>query len=144
MWSYLNLATGIFELMTFQSRSSQHLVRAVSTALVVALVMLLTPCCEVFAVPQAAGAPENTDTHPAHHDDGDAPLSGEHCAPWFDQAFIPASEAALLASEVSGIDAPLPYTQTSVQCPRMIRVTPRAGAPPPTRAVYLLTSRFLL
>ena len=130
--------------MSIRSRSRQHLVRAVSTALMVALVLLLTPCCEVFAAPQAAGAPENTDMHPAHHDDGDAPLSGEHCAPWFDQAFIPVNETALPASAVSGMDAPLPYTQTSVQYPHITRVAPRAGAPPPTRAVYLLISRFLL
>lgn len=139
VWSYLNIPTGNLESMSFRSRSRQHLVRAVSTALMVALVLLLTPCCEVLAVP-----PANTDTHHTHHDDGDAPLSGEHCAPWFDQAFLLANETALLASEISGIDAPLPYTRTSVQNPRIIRVAPRAGAPPPTRAVYLLISRFLL
>lgn len=130
--------------MSFRSRSGQYLVRAVSTALVVALVLLLTPCCEVFAVPQAAGAPVNTDTHQTHHDDSDAPLSGEHCASWLDQAFFPADEAVLLSSEPPGINAPLLYSQPTVQFPRMVSVVPRAGAPPPMRAIYLLTSRFLL
>lgn len=130
--------------MSFGSRSGQHLVRAVSTALVVALVLLLTPCCEVFAVLQATGAPANTDTHHTHDDDSDAPFSGERCAPWLEQAFIPSAEAALLSSETSGIDAPLLYTRPSVQYPRMASVVPHAGAPPPGRAVYLLTSRFLL
>jgi hypothetical protein len=116
----------------------------VSTVLVLALVLLLTPCCEIFATLPAAGAPTNTDASHTHHNDGDAPPSGERCAPWLDQTFIPVGDAALPSSGPSGIDAALPYPQPSVQFPRLARIVPHAGAPPPTRAVYLLTSRFLL
>ncbi len=130
--------------MSFWSRSGQHVVRAVSTALAVALVLLLTPCCEVFAALATAGAPAHTGTLHTHHDDGDTPPAGEHCAPWLDQAFIPIAAAALPASGPSGIDAPQPYQQSAVQYPRVTNVVPHAGAPPPARAVYLLTSRFLL
>ena len=128
--------------MSFRSRSGQRLVRAVSTALAVALVLLLTPCCEVFAALSDAGTPANTDTLHSHHNNGDTP--GERCAPWLEQAFIPVSDAALLSSGPSGIDASPSYQQLSVQFPRMVSVVPHAGAPPPARAVYLLTSRFLL
>jgi len=137
--------------MPFRSRSGQRLIRAVSTALAVTLVLLLTPCCEVFAALPAAGVPGNTDTHHTHHDNGDShhddigpPASGGHCATWLDQAFIPVGEAALLSSEPPGIDAPLLFRQPGVQFPRVASIVPHAGAPPPTRAIYLLTSRFLL
>lgn len=130
--------------MSFRSRSGQRLVRAVSTALAVALVLLLTPCCEVFAALPAAGVPAHTDAFHAHHGDGDAPPSGEHCASWLDQAFIPLGDAVMPSSGPTGIDAAPPYQQSSVQFPRMASVDPHAGAPPPGRAVYLLTSRFLL
>jgi hypothetical protein len=113
-------------------------------ALAVALVLLLTPCCEVFAALSDAGVPAHMDALHAHHDDGDAPPSGEHCAPWLEQTFMPVGDAAMLSSGPSGIDAAPPYQQPSVQFPRMASVVPHAGAPPPTRAVYLLTSRFLL
>jgi len=129
--------------MSSRSRSGQRLVRAVSTALAVALVLLLTPCCEVFAALATAGVPAHAGTLHAHHDDGDTPPAGEHCAPWLDQAFIPVA-AALPAPAPPGIDAPLPYQQFAVQYPRVTSVVPHAGAPPPARAVYRLTSRFLL
>jgi hypothetical protein len=118
-----------------------------STALTFALVLLLTPCCEVFAALPDVGTPANTDTLHTHHDDdddGDAPPLDEHCAPWLDQAFIPVGDAALPSSGPSGVDAAPPYQQPSVQFPRITSVVPHAGAPPPARAVYLLTSRFLL
>ena len=129
--------------MSYRSCGGQRLIRAVSTALVVALFLQLTPCCEVLAALPTTGVPATTGTH-HNHDDVDAPLSDECCAPWLDQAFIPASEAALLFPEPLGMDAPLLHGQPSVQFPRMASVVPRAGAPPPTRAIYLLTSRFLL
>jgi hypothetical protein len=113
-----------------------------STALAVALILLLTPCCEVFAALATAAVPAHTGTLHTHHDDGDTPPAGEHCAPWLDQAFIPVGTAALPAPP--GIDAPLPYQQSAVQYPRATSIVPHAGAPPPARAVYLLTSRFLL
>jgi hypothetical protein len=53
-------------------------------------------------------------------------------------------DVALTSSGPSGIDAAPPYQQPSVQFPRSVRVVPHAGAPPSARAVYLLTSRFLL
>lgn len=131
--------------MSFRSRSSQRLVRALSTALAVALFLLLTPCCEVFAALPAAGTPADTDALHTHHDDGNAPPPGEHCAPWLDQTFIPpVGDAALPSSGPTGMDAAPSYQQPSAQFPRMASVVPHAGAPPPTRAVYLLTSRFLL
>jgi len=130
--------------MSFRSRSGQRLVRAVSTALAVALVLLLTPCCEVSAALHQADAPVNNDALHAHHDDGDAPPSGEHCAPWLDQAFIPVGDSALPSSGPTGMDAPPPHQQSSVQFPRMVSIVPRAGAPPPARTLYLFTSRFLL
>ena len=130
--------------MSFRSRSGQRLVRAVSTALAVALVLLLTPCCEVFAAPPAAGVPANTDALRTHHDDGDTPPSGEHCAPWLEQAFIPVGDAALPSPGPSGIDAAPPYMRPSMQFPQMAVVVPHAGAPPPARALYLFTTRFLL
>lgn len=132
--------------MSFRSKNGQRLVRAMSTALAVALVLLLTPCCEVFAALAIADAPAKTDvSHAHHHDDSDAPPSGEHCAPWLEQAFIVSgSDAVLPSSGPSGIDAPLSYKRPSVQFPRMAGVVPHAGAPPPARALYLLTSRFLL
>ena len=130
--------------MSFRSRSGQRLVRAVSTALAIAFVLLLTPCCEVFAALPAAGVPANTDALHTHHDDGDTPPSGEHCAPWLDQTFIPVGDAALPTSGPTGMDAPPPHQQSSVQFPRMASIVPHAGAPPPARALYLLTSRFLL
>ena len=130
--------------MSFKSRSGQHVVRAMSTALAVALVLLLTPCCEVFASLTVADVPAHNDTPHNHHDDGNAPPSGDHCAPWVEQAFIPATDVALLSPGPSSMDAPLPYQLPSMQYPHINRVVPHAGAPPPTRAVYLLTSRFLL
>jgi hypothetical protein len=130
--------------MSFRSRSNQCLIRAVSAVLAVALALLLTPCCEIFAALPDAGTPVNTDALHAHHDDGGAPPPGEHCAPWLDQTFLPVGDAALPSSGPSGMDAPLPYQLPSVQFPRMASVVPHAGAPPPPRAVYLLTSRFLL
>lgn len=129
--------------MSFRSRSGQRLVRAMSTAVAVALVLLLTPCCEVFAALADASTPANMDAIHAH-DDGEAPPSGEHCAPWLDQAFIPVGDSALPSSGSFSMDAPLPYQLPSVQFPRMASVVPHAGAPPPARALYLLTSRFLL
>lgn len=128
--------------MSFRGRSGQCLIRAVSAALAVTLVLLLTPCCEVFAALPDAGIPANT-LH-GHHDDGDAPLSGEQCTPWLDLAFMSVGDAVLPSPGPSGIDAPPPYLQPPVLFARMASVIPRAGAPPPARAVYLLTSRFLL
>jgi len=116
----------------------------VSTALTVALILLLTPCCEVFAALAAAGTPANTDASHAHHDDADAPPSGEHCAPWLEQVFIPVSDATSPSSGPSGMDASPPHMRPSMQFPQMAAVVPHAGAPPPARALYLLTSRFLL
>lgn len=130
--------------MSFRSRSGQHMVRAVSTALAVTLVLLLTPCCEVFATLPATGVPANTDALHTHHDDGDAPPSGEHCASWLDQTFMPVGDAALTSLAPSSVDSPPPYLLPSVQFPRLTNVVPRSGAPPPGRAVYLLTSHFLL
>lgn len=132
--------------MSFRSKNGQRLARAVSTVLAVALVLLLTPCCEVFAALAVADVPAKTDaSHAHHHDDSDAPPSGEHCAPWLEQAFIvPGGDAVLPSSGPSGIDAPLSYKWPSVQFPHMAGVIPHAGAPPPARALYLLTSRFLL
>jgi hypothetical protein len=130
--------------MSFRSRSGQRLVRAVSTALTVALVLLLAPCCEVFAALSDASTPANTNTLHTHHNDGDALHPGEHCAPWLEQAFIPVGDVTLPSSGPSGIDAAPPYQQSSVQFPRMASIVPHPGAPPPGRAVYLLTSRFLL
>ena len=130
--------------MSLRSRSGQHLVRAVSTALAIALILLLTPCCEVFAALLDAGTPAHTGTLHTHYNDGDAPPPGERCAPWLEQVFIPVSDAALPSSGPSGIDASPSYQQLSVQFPRMVSVVPHAGAPPPGCAVYLLTSRLLL
>jgi hypothetical protein len=130
--------------MSFRSRSGQCLIRAVSTVLAVTLVLILTPCCEVLAALPTAGAPTNADASHTHHDDGDAPPTGEHCAPWLSQTFIPVGDAALPSPGPSGIDAPPPYQPPSVPFPRMASVVPHAGAPPPARALYLLTSRFLL
>ena len=115
-----------------------------STALAVTLILLLTPCCEVFAALAAAGTPTNTDASHAHHDAADAPPSGEHCAPWLEQVFIPVSDAALPSSGPIGIEALPPYRQPAVQFPHTASIVPHAGAPPPARAVYLLTSRLLL
>src|SRR4030066_1941421 len=96
-------SSGDSESMSFRSRGGQRLVRAVSTALAVALVLLLTPCCEVFAALSDAGTPANTDTLHTHHNDGDTP--GEHCAPWLEQAFIPVGDVTLPLPGPSGIDA---------------------------------------
>ena len=131
--------------MSFRSKNGRRLVRATSTALAVALVLLLTPCCEVFAALAVADVPANTDaSHAHHHDDGDAPPSGEHCASWLEQAFLPVGDAVLPSSGPSGIDAAPLYEQLSARIPRMASVVPHAGAPPPARALYLLTSRLLL
>lgn len=133
--------------MSFWNRSDQRLVRAISTALTFTLVLLLTPCCEVVAALPDIGTPANTDTHDphhTHHDDGGAPSSDEHCAPWLSQTFVPAGDAALLTSAPTGIDVAPPYPLPSLQFPRIASVAPHAGAPPPARAVYLLTSRLLL
>lgn len=130
--------------MSLRSRSGQHVVRGMSTVLAVALVLLLTPCCEVLAALPATGVPAHTDALHTHHDDSDVPPSGEHCAPWLEQAFMPVGDATLPSSGPSGIDAAPPYQQPSAQFPRVATIVPHAGAPPPARAVYLLTSRFLL
>lgn len=130
--------------MSFRSRKGQCLVRAMSAVLAVTLVLLLTPCCEIFAAAPAAGIPANTDAFQTGHDDCDAPPSGEHCAPCFDQAFFPVADATLSASGPSGIDVAPPNPQHSVQYPRMASIVPHAGAPPPARALYLVTSRRLL
>lgn len=132
--------------MSLRSKNRQRFVRATSTVLAVALVLLLTPCCEVFAAPAVGDAPANTDvSHAHHHDDDPAPPSGEHCAPWLEQAFIvPGGDAVLPSSGTSGVDAAPLHEQVSVPITRTASVVPHAGAPPPTRALYLLTSRFLL
>lgn len=130
-------------LASYRNRDSRGII---VVGLAVTLALLLTPCCEVFAALAAADAPANADaSHAHHHDDGHAPPSGEHCAPWLEQAFIvPGGDAVWPSSGPSGIDAPLSYKQPSAQFSRMAGVVPHAGAPPPARALYLLTSRFLL
>ncbi len=130
-------------LASYRNRDSRG---SVVAGLTVALVLLLTPCCEVFAALAVADVPANTDaSHAHHHDDSDAPPSGEHCAPWLDQAFIvPGGDAVLPTSGPSGVDATPRHEQVSVRIARTASVVPHAGAPPPTRALYLLTSRFLL
>lgn len=129
--------------MFFRSRHGQDLIRAVSAALVFTLALLLTPCCEVFAALPDTSTPAHSEAHD-HHDNGNAPPTGEHCAPWLEQAFMPMGDAALLSPGPTGMDAPLPYRLPAVQFPVLVGVVPHAGAPPPARAVYLLTSRFLL
>lgn len=130
--------------MSFLSRNGRRWVRVMNTVLAVALVLLLTPCCEVSAALPNAGVLANTDALHTHHDDGDTTPSGEHCAPWLEQAFMPVGDAVLPASGPTGIDAVPPYQLPSLLFPRLANIIPHAGAPPPARAVYLLTSRFLL
>lgn len=128
----------------FRNRHGQCLVRAISTALLVGLVLLLTPCCEVFAALPNAGTSASADAHHNYHDDGNTRPAGGHCASWLNQIFVPASDAALPASAPTGIDAAPPYQRPSLQAPHPAGVVLPGGAPPPGRAVYLLTSRFLL
>jgi hypothetical protein len=115
-----------------------------SAALAAMLVLLHAPCCDVFAAPPAVGVPADTAVTQTRHDDCGAPVSGERCAPWLDQVFVPADDAVLSVSAPSGVDAPLLSGHVSVPTQRMTGVVPRAGAPPPVRAVYLFTSRLLL
>lgn len=137
---------GDSEFMALRSKNRQRFVRATSTVLAVTLVLLLTPCCEVFAALAVASVPANTDVCPAnHHDDGHAPPSGEHCAPWLEQAFIvPGSDAVLSSFGPSDVAATSQHEQIFVPITRTAGVVAHAGAPPPARALYLLTSRFRL
>lgn len=132
--------------MSLRSKNRQRFVRATSTVLAVTLVLLLTPCCEVFAALAVADVPVNTDVCPAnHHDGGQAPPLGEHCAPWLEQAFIvPGGDAVLPSSGPSDVAAMPRHEQNSVPITRSASVVPHAGAPPPALALYLLTLRFLL
>lgn len=131
--------------MSFRSRSRKFRDRAVSAALVVALVLLLTPCCELFAALHQSGAPANAAAaHIPHGDEHQLP-AGEHCAPWLEQTYMPASTLALPAVDPQGgIDAVPPAKAWPVARMLVLKVVPRAGAPPRLRSVYLLTSRFLL
>jgi hypothetical protein len=117
----------------------------VSAALVVALALLLTPCCELFAALHQSVAPASAAaTHTPHDDDHQLP-AGEHCAPWLEQVYMPASTVALPAVDPQGdIDAVAPAAAWPVARMLVLKVVPRAGAPPRLRSVYLLTSRFLL
>jgi hypothetical protein len=126
------------------NRLRRRSAQVIASLQLVVLVAVFTPCCEVFAALGAAGVPAHTDTPHSHQDDSDAPPSGEHCAPWFEQAFMPVGGAALLSPGPSGMNVPLPYQLPTTQYLRLARIVPHAGAPPSARAVYLLTSRFLL
>ena len=140
----MKLPTGDTGNMFFRGRRHRYLVRVVSAALLVTLVLLLTPCCEVFAAIPISGVLANPDTQHTHHADSDVPASGEHCAPWLSQTLVPTGDAVLPASPPAGIGAAPPCQLLSISFPRLASVVPHAGAPPPARAVYLLTSRLLL
>lgn len=120
--------------------------RGVAACLVVTLALLLTPCCEIFAALQDAGSsPAGTVPHADHadHDDGHAPQSSDHCAPWLDQVFAPVSgttEPAVL-SQGAGMSVPVSVLFPTPLSWSGVKIVPHAGAPPPTRALYLLTLR---
>jgi len=126
---------------SFRNRNGRG---GIATGLAVALVLMLTPCCEIFAALHAGGTAAG-EAH-SHSTSGDqhSPLpSGENCAPWFEQAFVPANDAASPPVSRIGVDdlawpAAWPVAQS-----RPGNVAPHAGAPP-LRPRYLLTQRFLL
>lgn len=128
---------------SYRNRSGRG---GIATGLAVALVLMLTPCCEIFAALHAGGTAAG-EAH-SHSTSGDqhSPLpSGENCAPWFEQAFVPASDAVLPPVARAGVDdlAWPAVLAPFVTAPRLGSVVPRAGAPP-LRPRYLLTQRFLL
>jgi hypothetical protein len=130
--------------MIFRGRSSQHLVRAVSSSLVLTLALLLTPCCEILAAQPTNNTPATSKALHTQHDNGSSAGSGERCTPWPEQAFIPADEAVSFALVPPDMDVPLLYRQPSVQLPHLVSVIAHVRAAPPTRSIYLLNSRFLL
>ena len=95
--------------MSIRNRSRKFRDRAVSAALVVALVLLLTPRCELFAALHQSGAPANAAAAHILHDDEHQLPAGEHCAPWLEQVYMPASTMVLPAVDPQGgIDAVAP------------------------------------
>lgn len=127
-------------------RMGRSTTRGVAACLMLTLTLLLTPCCDIFAALQAASpSPTETSSH-VDHDHDHAPISSEHCAPWLDQAFVPTGVTTLAAVIHPGFELPIPISVfSSASLPdTKAKVVPHAGAPPPTRALYLLTSHLLL
>ncbi len=128
-------------LASYRNRDSRG---GIVAGLAVALVLMLTPCCEIFAALHDGGrAAGETHSHSSSGDQHSPP--GENCAPWFEQAFVPANDAVLLSTLGAGVDylAWPAALALFVTASRLGKVVPHAGAPP-QRSLYLLTQRFLL
>jgi hypothetical protein len=115
--------------MSFQSKGSSG--TAVSAALwlrCLAADSLLRGFCGAASI----RAPANAAAAAIPHGDEHQLPAGEHCAPWLEQTYMPASTLALPAVDPQGgIDAVPPAKAWPVARMLVLKVVPRAGAPPP-------------
>jgi hypothetical protein len=134
-------------------RNASH-TRILAVTWSAALVLALTPCCEVFASALPSDHPAGHGQADAHAQDAADSPNGSHgdigdglCAPWLNTALSTLDDAPALLPQTSSPENPATLLRDSELTPALARrpdVYRGVHAPPPAaRPLYLRLVRFL-